>query len=96
LALLLLEEWYCDLVLMVCQMSVMDGFEATRRVRESERSNGNPGVVIVAMTGNAMQGDRESCIRAGMDDYLAKPFTLTEVAQILSKWLKQPTQPDMV
>ncbi len=95
-ALGLLQERHYDLVLMDCQMPVMDGFEATRRVRESERSNGNPGVVIVAMTGNAMQGDRESCIRAGMDDYLAKPFTLTEVAQILSKWLKQPTQPDMV
>jgi signal transduction histidine kinase/CheY-like chemotaxis protein len=94
-ALGLIQGDHYDLVLMDCQMPVMDGFEATRRVRERERMDGNPGVIIIAMTGNAMEGDRESCIRAGMDDYLAKPFTLNEIGQLLSRWLKRPTQPEM-
>jgi signal transduction histidine kinase/ActR/RegA family two-component response regulator len=94
-ALGLIQEDRYDLVLMDCQMPIMDGFEATRRVRERERMEGIPAVVIIAMTGNAMEGDRESCIQAGMDDYLAKPFTLSEVGQILSRWLKQPTPEGM-
>ncbi len=94
-ALGMIQEDHYDLVLMDCQMPVMDGFEATRRVRERERMDGKPGVVIIAMTGNAMEGDRESCIRAGMDDYLAKPFTLHEIGRLLSRWLKRPTRPGM-
>jgi signal transduction histidine kinase/CheY-like chemotaxis protein len=94
-ALGLLQQGHYDLVLMDCQMPVMDGFEATRRIREREQSDGNPGVIIIALTGNAMEGDRENCIGAGMDDYLAKPFTLDEVSRMLSKWLQHPTQPGM-
>ena len=64
------EVW--DLVLMDCSMPVMDGFEATRRIRERERAQGGH-VPIVAMTANAMEGDRKRCLDAGMDEYVPKP-----------------------
>ena len=63
-----------DLVLMDCQMPELDGFEATQAIRRHEREIGRrPGVYVVALTANAMKGDRERCLEAGMDDYLAKP-----------------------
>ena len=71
------------LVLMDCQMPGMDGFEATRRIRQS----GSPRVPIVAVTAHAMAGDRERCIRDGMDDYLSKPVELRSLADVLTKWL---------
>ncbi|MBN2717984.1 MAG: response regulator [Deltaproteobacteria bacterium] len=70
-----------ELVLMDCQMPVMDGYEATRRIRMQ-----NSAIPILAMTANAMEGDREKCIEAGMDDYLAKPISLSALSEILSKW----------
>jgi PAS domain S-box-containing protein len=78
-----------DLVLMDCQMPEMDGFEATRAIRKWENGNGNPAsrLPIIAMTANAMEGDRERCLAAGMDDYLTKPFTQTHLQAMLSKWL---------
>ncbi|MGA3018189.1 MAG: PAS domain S-box protein [Bryobacteraceae bacterium] len=74
-----------DLVLMDCQMPRMDGFEATRRIRES----GSPHVPIVAVTANAMSGDRERCIREGMNDYVSKPVELGPLAEVLEKWLPE-------
>ncbi len=62
-----------DLILMDCQMPEMDGFEATRQIRESERLAGKPPVPIVAMTGNAFESDRRHCFEAGMNDFISKP-----------------------
>jgi two-component system, sensor histidine kinase and response regulator len=80
-----LERIPYDLVLMDCQMPEMDGFEATRRIRASEgRQRHTP---VVALTANALQGDRERCLDAGMDDYLAKPVSESDLARALERWL---------
>ncbi len=71
-----------DLVLMDCEMPVMDGFEATHLIRKS----GNPRIPIIALTASAMSGDRERCIREGMDAYLSKPVDLHQLAEMLAKW----------
>jgi CheY-like chemotaxis protein len=72
------------LILMDCQMPVMDGLAAARAIRASE-SRGTR-IPIVALTGNAMPGDREACVAAGMDDYLAKPFSLTALREMIDRW----------
>jgi PAS domain S-box-containing protein len=79
-----------DLVLMDCQMPEMDGFEATAAVRAAAPAELNTQVPIVALTAHAMKGDRERCLAAGMDDYLAKPLQIDEVKAVLRRWLGEP------
>ena len=76
-----------DLVLMDCQMPGMDGFEATRRIRAEERAERRVPLRIVALTANALEGDRQRSLDAGMDDHLAKPFGETELALVLQRHL---------
>ena len=75
-----------DVVLMDVQMPVMDGFEATARLRESERGR-SVRVPVIALTAHAMKGYREECLAAGMDDYLNKPLKPDQVTDTLKKWL---------
>ncbi|MCK6448392.1 MAG: ATP-binding protein [Planctomycetes bacterium] len=75
-----------SVVLMDCQMPVLDGLAAARRIRAIEERRASPRVPIVALTAQAMAGDRERCLEAGMDDYLAKPFDPLELARILRRW----------
>ncbi|UKE79651.1 response regulator [Xanthomonas translucens pv. arrhenatheri] len=76
-----------DLVLMDCQMPVLDGYAATRQWRQSEAAAGRPRLPIVAMTANAMAGDRQRCLEAGMDDYLSKPVNRALLTACLQRWL---------
>ncbi len=87
-----LQHGNYDLVLMDCEMPVMDGYEATGRIRKS----GTPHFPIIALTANAMPGDRDKCIREGMDDFLAKPVDLEALAQVLAKWLPGTDPQDAV
>ncbi|MEI6704561.1 MAG: response regulator, partial [Deltaproteobacteria bacterium] len=83
-----------DLVLMDCEMPEMNGFEATAAIRNSHSKVLNHAVPIIAMTANSMTGDREECIEAGMDDYLAKPVRKNQLAEVLGKWLKAGDRKD--
>jgi two-component system, sensor histidine kinase len=76
-----------DLVLMDCQMPVMDGFEATRLMRDLERIEGRRRTAVVALTANALEGDRERSLASGMDDHLAKPFRDDELIAVLQRHL---------
>jgi signal transduction histidine kinase/DNA-binding response OmpR family regulator/HPt (histidine-containing phosphotransfer) domain-containing protein len=77
-----------DVVLMDCQMPVLDGFEATREIRKAEQKDNNATrLPIVALTANALQGDREKCLACGMDDYLSKPVSSSQLRNMLSNWL---------
>ena len=89
-ALLACERTRYDVVLMDGQMPGMDGFEATRRIRARERERGAPRMPIIAMTASAMKGDRERCLEAGMDDYVAKPVTPELLESVLRRWLGGP------
>gem|GEM_PF-1816205 len=82
-----LEDLAYDLVLMDCQMPVMDGYEATRQIRKPASAALNHRVPIIAMTANAMQGDREKCLESGMNDYVSKPVSPQALATVLDKWL---------
>jgi CheY-like chemotaxis protein len=76
-----------DLVLLDVHMPEMDGFEATAAIRAHERAAGARRTPIVALTANAMAGDRDRCLAAGMDDYLGKPFQRDELAALLERWI---------
>jgi len=78
-----------DLVLMDCQMPGMDGFETTALIRSREAELGLPRLPILALTARAMEGDREICLHAGMDDYLSKPYRFSALQQSVSRCLEQ-------
>ena len=86
-ALAALAGKHYDLVLMDCQMPVLDGYQATRAFRAQEEAKGEKPLPIIAMTANAMQGDREKCLEAGMNDYLAKPVKKELLRKLLEQWL---------
>ena len=75
-----------EFVIMDCQMPVMDGYTASRAIRNNTEKY-NPELKIIAMTGNALEGDRQKCLDAGMDDYLSKPIRLASLKDMLKKWL---------
>ncbi len=83
----LLKAETFDLVLMDCSMPVLDGYLATEMIRNPANGMKNPGIPIVAMTARAMQGDREKCLKAGMNDYLSKPVRFEELNSVLNRWL---------
>jgi CheY-like chemotaxis protein len=88
-ALAALETSAYDLVLMDCMMPVLDGYEACRQLRQREHATGAPRMAVVALTASAIDGDRERCLAAGMDDYLSKPFTAEQLGDLVRRW----TQP---
>lgn len=94
-AVALLRSRGFDLVLMDCQMPDMDGFQATEAIRRYEAANDLPRLPVVALTANAVRGDREKCLVAGMDDYLAKPYSGEQLANVLARWLPAAEQKDI-
>jgi CheY-like chemotaxis protein/HPt (histidine-containing phosphotransfer) domain-containing protein len=84
-----------SLILMDCQMPEIDGFEATISIRKNEESSGRH-IPIVAMTANAVKGDKERCLAAGMDDYISKPVDPAELERILERWLPRGQPKDDV
>ena len=85
-----------DVVLMDCQMPVMDGYAATSALRDIEQRSGAARTPVVAVTAFTLKGDREKCLAAGMDDFLGKPYTLRDLRAVLSHWLPATTTPSSV
>jgi PAS domain S-box-containing protein len=83
-----------DVVLMDCQMPVLDGFSATEQLRQRERDSGAARVPVIALTANAMKGDRERCLAAGMDDHVGKPIVRDDLVRALSRWTPARRGPD--
>ncbi len=82
---------YC-LIFMDCQMPEMDGYLATKQIRDWEAFHNQPPVPIIALTAHALAGDRERCLAAGMNDYVAKPFGLEELRNALTRWVVVPSE----
>jgi len=78
-----------DLVFMDCQMPVLDGYAATKKIRSDTSGIANTNIPIIAMTANAMTGDKQACLDVGMDDYLSKPIAIDKVISMLQKWLPE-------
>ncbi|HZP88395.1 MAG TPA: response regulator [Burkholderiales bacterium] len=91
-----IEAWRSrpyDLVLMDCQMPTLDGYDATRAIRKAELTSGSARTPIIAVTANAMTGDREQCIAAGMDDHIPKPYNLDVLKRAIETWVQRSARP---
>ncbi|WP_373035002.1 response regulator [Sulfurimonas sp.] len=84
-----------DLILMDCQMPELDGYETTKAIREAQAGRNYVNTPIIAMTANVMQGDKNRCINAGMNDYITKPIEPEHLQKVLKKWLKNSGEADM-
>ena len=93
-ALSILKDKRFDLILMDCQMPVMDGYEATRLIRQQEQAANRKAIPIIAMTANSMEGAETKCLASGMDDYLAKPVNVRELDAKLRNWLERNSATD--
>lgn len=91
-ALAALDSDRFDAILMDCQMPVLDGYGATRELRRREAGTGGTRNVVVALTANGSADDRRACLDAGMDDHLVKPYTQQQLADILARWRRRPSQ----
>ena len=85
-----------NVILMDCEMPVMDGYEATRQIRLHEQEEHRERIHIIALTSNTMPGNREQCLAAGMDDYMSKPMRATAIQQVLERVRSAHTTPDHV
>jgi len=86
-----LQQGSFDIVLMDCQMPVMDGYEATRKIRENPEWRDLP---VIAVTANVMQGDRDDCLDSGMNDYITKPYNRADLKSIIDRWTPPESQED--